>query len=101
MMTRELRVTCTSKRGPSPEWLDAIGGITPEGTRWKVSIADAIAGIERGDWRFYVAHPGNGLQFVPLVIRSGEDHHRYLATEAGGVELMHLPECPIAGWGHL
>lgn len=69
-----------------------VGGYAT--SQWKLSLADAITKIERGEWRFYVSRAGKQVWVEVAVSRAG---NKYLKTEADGSEpnnLLSLPECP-------
>lgn len=71
-----------------------VGGINANGTRWRLSEADAIQGIKDGKWSFYVERPRGHVVRVIVATRLG---HEYLKTEADGEQpdnLLALPECP-------
>jgi hypothetical protein len=55
-MTGTHQVTCIVPDGfDADQRIDAIGGATggPDNGRWKLSIDEAIRGIENGQWRFW------------------------------------------------
>lgn len=91
------RVRCINKtdRSNPHERIQFIGGLNGDGTRWKVSQPDAIAGLENGNWSFYVEHPaGDRVDVVVAVSAAG---NKYLKTRADGDQpnnLLALPECP-------
>jgi hypothetical protein len=90
------RVTCINKTDrPDPhERIRRIGGTNPDGGAWRLSLADAIAGIESRKWSFYVERPtGDRVDVVVAVSRFG---NKYLKTTADGDQpnnLLALPEC--------
>jgi len=95
-MTDNLEVKCINKsnRFDPHERIINIGDTNPDGTRWTLSQADAIAGIESGKWSFYVAR---GLRVVRVVIATSRFGYKYLKSEADGEQpdnLLNLPECP-------
>jgi hypothetical protein len=92
----QIQVKCINKsdRYNPHERILSIGGTNPDGTRWKLSEQDAIAGIERGKWQFYV---NVGEKTAWVIIALSAQGHKYLKTEADGENpnnLLSLPECP-------
>jgi hypothetical protein len=91
-----VRVSCIKKTDrPNPDMrISSIGGTNPGGLAWSLSEADAIAGIERGKWRFHVERPlGHQVELI-VATRLGA---KYLKTAADGEQpdnLLALPECP-------
>ena len=92
-----VKVGCIVKddRYSKYERIQFIGGVNPDGSRWKLGLQDAINAIERGTYGgFYVERsPGSRVKVV-VAIREGR---KYLRTEADGDEpnnLLSLPICP-------
>ncbi|HEX5759534.1 MAG TPA: DUF3892 domain-containing protein [Thermoanaerobaculia bacterium] len=91
----KIRVECVNKanRYDPHERIWNIGGRNSDGTRWKLSQEDAIAGIESGKWDFYVSVGGDTVSVI-VATRLGR---KYLKTVADGDQpnnLLSLPECP-------
>jgi hypothetical protein len=89
-------VQCINKsnRQSAHERIQFIGGLNADGTRWKLSQPEAIAGIESGKWRFWVR--ANGKSVWVIVAKSAAGN-KYLKTENDGEQpnnLLSLPECP-------
>jgi Protein of unknown function (DUF3892) len=96
-MADSIQVLCVNKTNRmSPyERIHNIGGVNPNGTRWKLSEADAIKGINQGRWAFFVERPTG--HSVNVVVATSPYGNPYLKTEADGEHpnnLLSLPECP-------
>ncbi len=88
-------VKCIDKtdRYSPHERIRAIGSVNPNGSNWKLTQEEAIAGIEAGRWSFFVDVKGQTVQVVVAVSRFG---NKYLKTEADGEHpnnLLSLCEC--------
>lgn len=91
-----IQIQCINKSDrPNPhERILRVGGMNPDGTRWWLSQADAITGIETGKYAFYVQRGGSTVKVIVAISRFG---NKYLKTEADGEQpdnLLSLPECP-------
>jgi hypothetical protein len=94
-MSQNVQVQCINKtnRQSAHERIENMGGVNADGTRWKITVDEAIAGIEQGTWRFYTQVRGNSVWVVIATLNG----RKYLKTEADGEQpnnLLSLPECP-------
>lgn len=94
-MPERHEVLCINKsdRMNPYERITHIGGRNSDGTAWKLSQHDAIAGIESRKWSFFVSQGG---RTVNVIVSSSKYGHSYLKTEADGEQpdnLLSLPEC--------
>jgi hypothetical protein len=95
-MAKRIRIECinkTPRRDPHRR-IENVGGNNDDGTRWKMSEERAIQSFENGAYSFYVKVGGQSV--VDVIVATHEDH-KYLKTEADGLQpnnLLSLPECP-------
>ena len=94
-MATQHEILCINKsdRMNPHERITHIGGRNGDGTAWKLTQQDAIAGIEQGKWSFFVHRGG---RVVNVIVSTSAYGHKYLKTENDGVQpdnLLSLPEC--------
>ena len=90
----EIRCVNKTDRYDPHERIKNVGGVTTDGTRWRITQQEAVGGIESGKWSFYVTRNGRTVDVVVAVSRFG---NKYIKTEADGDQpnnLLSLPECP-------
>ena len=95
-MPESTQIKCINKsnRTSVHERIKNIGGVNPDGAGWKLTLDEAIAGIEAGKWRFWVSVGGKS---VWVIIATGPSGHKYLRTQDDDSQsnnLLSLPECP-------
>lgn len=88
-----LRVTCVTvtPTGQPPETrLKTLGGTSPDGRTWQLTVTEAIAAIESGSFDLYAEASG---QRVDLIVRTLANGQRYISTTGNVLVLLSLPQC--------
>jgi len=98
-MAQRVKISCINKtdRYNPHERISHVGGVNADGTRWRLTQAEAIAGIEAGKWSFYVEQPAGHV--VNVIVARSAAGNEYLKTEADGEQpnnLLSLSECPLS-----
>jgi hypothetical protein len=96
-MATRVRIDCINKtdRANAHERIASFGGKNGDGSRWRLSQAEAVAGVKNGTYAFYVERPAGHA--VDVVIARSAYGHEYLKTVADGEHpnnLLALAECP-------
>lgn len=94
-MAKTARIQCINKRDRDNayERITHVGGVNPDGGRWKLTQQKAIEFLE-GEWKFWVSVDNDKVWCVVATSRHG---NKYIKTEADGDQpnnLLSLPECP-------
>lgn len=96
-MAQDVQISCVNKTPRMDPHLriSNVGGINPDGTRWRLTLDQAIAGVKTGKWRFWTTGGGTS---VWVVIAKSQFGNEYLKTMTDGEQpnnLLSLPACPV------
>ena len=94
-MAQRVKISCINKndRYSAYEKISHVGGVNDDGTKWKLTLSEAIRSIENGTYSFYTSVGGHTRN----VVVSSKNGSKYLRTEADADtpdNLLSLPECP-------
>lgn len=94
MTTNTWQIKCINKQPRNDPFhrITHVGGF--DASAWKLTLDEAIYGMEHNGWRFFVSVDGKSVWVEIAVGPSGK---KYLKTESDRSEpnnLLSLPECP-------
>ncbi len=94
-MAQRVRIDCIVKndRASKYERIEWVGGPNSDGTRWKLRLADAIAGIQDGRWAFYTQVAGHTVDVVVARSAAGNLYLRTTADHDTPDNLLSLATC--------
>lgn len=93
-MTQTAYISCINKnsREDIHHRITHVGGYT--NSQWKITSADAISYIDRGEWEFYTKPASGHGQKVVTATRLGRKYLKTVADSDTPDNLLSLPECP-------
>jgi hypothetical protein len=96
-MAQYLRIRCIVKtdRTSAHERIHSVGGVNPDGGRWKLTQDKAISCIEDGTYVLYIERLRG--QRLDVIVATSAGAAKYLKTVADGEhpeKLLSLPTCP-------
>ena len=94
-MADYIQISCIRPDGVDQDYrIDEVGGVNPDGGRWRISIDRAIEGMDCGRWKFFTRVNGRRADVIKRKSTAGR---WYLTTVADGYvtnNLSSLPRCP-------
>lgn len=94
-MTITAEIKCINKipRNDPNESITHVGGTNPDGKSWRLTLSDAIKGIENKDYQFFVSAGGKRVNVIVSTSRGGNKYLRTEADSASSNNLLSLAEC--------
>ena len=95
MTTAIRQITWISKKSGTDRFhcITHVGGLAAT-TQWKLTLEEAIEGMEEKGWRFYVQIKGSNVWVIPAVSPTGTKYLKTAADSSEPVRLLSLPEFP-------
>ncbi len=90
-------IRCTTKEAGDRATITHVGGTNSDGTPWKMSVSEAVAGIRNGKLKFYVnveaAGKSHGI-WLGIEQKQGRETLALTGDGADPSALLRLPDCP-------
>ena len=94
MSTHQIQFVNKVPRQDIHHAIKSVGGYNPNGSVWKLPLADAVKAILESKYKFFVAV---GSKSTWVTVAKSAAGHLYLKTEADATRvdnLLYLPEFP-------
>ena len=94
-MAIKAQIGCSGKIDGDGPWerITHIGGVNPDGSRWKMTQERAVYLMEEG-WEFYVAVDGKAVWCEVAISGQGNKYIKTATDDELPSNLLALPECP-------
>ena len=94
-MATRVKIDCINKndRQSKYERISHVGGPNANGTRWKLKLDDAIAGIEAGTYSFFTKPSTHEVNVVVAKTAQGRKYLKTVADADTPDNLLSLMEC--------
>lgn len=95
-MTNFANISCISKQPRNDPYhsITHVGGVNPDGTRWKLTLQSAIDYLNSGNWEFWTQPKVGHGQKVEVAYRNGHSFLKTVADYDTPDNLLSLDECP-------
>lgn len=93
--TQTIRCIVKNDRLSPYEAIEYVGGLNPDGKRWKETQKWAVDGIDSGEWN--LESEGSDGKRAKVITATSRFGHRYIKTVADQDtpdNLLSLPSCP-------
>jgi len=95
-MAQYLRIRCVVRtdKANAHERIQSVGGVKPDGSRWKLTQDEAISHIQDGTYAFYMEKPGGHRLDVIVATTEYGNYLKTVADREQPDKLLSLPNCP-------
>ena len=95
-MAQYLHIRCVVRtdRTNAHERIHSVGGVKPDGSRWKLTHDKVISYIQDGTYVFYIEKPGGHRLDVIVATSAYGNYLKTIADREQPDKLLSLPTCP-------
>ena len=89
-----IRCVVRTDKANAHERIHSVGGVKPDGSRWKLTQDKAISYIQDGTYAFYMEKPGGHRLDVIVATTAYGNYLKTVADREHPDKLLSLPTCP-------
>ena len=95
-MAQYLHIRCVARtdRTKAHERIHSVGGVKPDGSRWKLTQDKAISYIQDETYFFYIEKPAGQRLDVIVATTAYGNYLKTVADREQPYKLLSLPTCP-------